>query len=114
MPLTEEDARRLEALGHAREAFSFRNPETGHLQLRTVDPAPGETARPCYFLRDGRCIAYEHRPQGCRIYPLVLNEEGRLLRDEDCPHRREFPLDPSARRRILRIVGAVEREALKR
>jgi Fe-S-cluster containining protein len=101
MPLTEEDARRLEALGHARAAFS--RTLDGALTLANVSGA-------CYFLKDGRCSVYDERPAGCRLYPFVLTPEGRMVRDEDCPWRREFREAPGTRRRLLRVVAVVERE----
>lgn len=110
MPLTEEDAARLAALGHERAAFS-RVGEDGILYLRTVDAAEGMPGKPCYFLKEGRCSAYAERPQGCRVYPFVMTEDGKLVRDEDCPFRREFPADPSAKRRIERIHATLLREA---
>jgi Fe-S-cluster containining protein len=84
MPVMEEDVTRLVALGHAREAFTTRG-EGGFLQLQTVEPAEGMPGRPCFFLKENKCSVYADRPTGCRIYPMVLNEAARLLRDEDCP-----------------------------
>lgn len=112
MPLTEADVARLEALGHRREEFT--RPSTdgrGWPQLRTREADAEGAPRPCFFLRDGRCSVYEHRPEGCRVYPFVLTEDGKLARDEDCPHRDEFPHDPSARRRLARVVWTLDAEA---
>lgn len=107
MPLTEEDAARLEALGHARAAFTTRG-EGNVLQLANVDGA-------CFFLREGKCSVYDARPVGCTIYPFVMTDDGkRVLRDEDCPHRREFPHDATALRRIRVIHGTLLREAARR
>lgn len=108
MPLTESDIARLEALGHDRAAFVARDDE-GRARLATRDAEAGG-ARPCHFLREGRCSAYDARPEGCRIYPLVLDLRGRLTKDEECPHGDEFPRDPGARRRIERILSTVDRE----
>lgn len=113
MPVTEDDVARLVALGHDRAAFTTVGAE-GWLHLATVEPAEGMPGRPCYFLKDGACSVYAARPQGCRIYPIVLNESSRLVRDEDCPHRAEFPVDPAAKRRIQRILSALDREARSR
>ena len=104
MPLTEDDITRLAALGHRREDFVTWSDE-GTAQLKVRE----ETGKPCFFLRDNRCSVYADRPAGCRIYPLVLNEHGRLVRDEDCPHRAEFPLDPTAKRRIQRVINNLAR-----
>lgn len=111
MPVTEDDVARLVARGHDRAAFTRRSPEDGVLYLRTVEPAEGMSGRPCFFLKDGRCSAYGDRPQGCRIYPFVLTVDQYLVRDEDCPHRREFPQDPALKRRIQKIAATLTREA---
>lgn len=95
MPVTEDDVAKLAALGHDRSAFTIIGDE-GFLQLANVDGK-------CFFLKDEQCSVYASRPQGCRIYPFVLTQTGNLTRDEDCPHRREFAHDASAKRRIDRI-----------
>lgn len=104
MPLTDDDIGRLLALGHKREDFvTYSDEETAQLKVRE------EKGKPCFFLREDRCSVYADRPTGCRIYPLVLNERAKVVRDEDCPHRAEFPLDPSAKRRIQRVVSNLAR-----
>ena len=105
MPLTEEDAARLAALGHPRERFT--RVLGGTLTLNNVDGA-------CYFLKDERCSVYADRPAGCRIYPFVLTAEGRMVRDVDCPHRAEFKAQPGLQRRLLRIVAVIGRETAGR
>lgn len=111
MPITEEDVARLVALGHPRESFSRRSAEDGVLYLQTVEGKEGDPGKPCYFLKEGRCSVYADRPQGCRIYPFVMTEDGRIVRDEDCPWRREFAQDPALKRRIQRIATTLTKEA---
>lgn len=113
MPLTEEDAARLAALGHDITAFS-RIGDDGVRYLRTRDEARADGKRPCFFLRDGLCSAYADRPAGCRTYPFVLTTDGKVLRDEDCPHAHEFPRDPATGRRLSRIAFTLHREAERR
>lgn len=108
MPLTVDDIARLVALGHDRAAFVTFSAE-GTAQLSTVEPADGESARPCFFLKEGKCSVYADRPAGCRIYPLVLNDRMKLVKDDECPHRAEFPLDPTAKRRIQRVLSNLAR-----
>lgn len=108
MPLTGDDIKRLEAKGHDRAAFVTWS-EDGAAQLNTVAPLEGQTERPCFFLKENKCSVYGDRPAGCRIYPFVLNERAKVMRDEDCPHRNEFPSDPTAKRRILRVISNLAR-----
>jgi hypothetical protein len=124
MPLTEEDATRLEKLGHAagaaedpdgrarplwtRAAFSrIADDGTGELRLQNVSGA-------FFFLKNDRCSVYADRPAGCRTYPFVLTPQGKLVRDEDCPWRREFAQPPGVQRRLIQITGTVAREAAQR
>lgn len=114
MPITEEDARRLEARGHKREDFAEADGD-GILTLRNIDNADPAGKRHCYFLRSDLCSVYEARPAGCRIYPFVLDASAtRVVRDEDCPHRREFAQDAGAGRRLRVLWGAIGAEAAKR
>lgn len=112
MLLSEADLARLEGLGNARDAFSFVDGD-GFAVLRNVDGPEGERPR-CFFLKEGQCSVYEHRPEGCRSYPIILNERRRAIRDEDCPHRSEFPRPPATQRRLMALYQRIEREAQAR
>lgn len=105
MPLTEEDAARLAALGHDRAKFTRLL--DGTLTLQNVEGA-------CFFLKDERCSVYAQRPAGCRTYPFVLTPQGRVVRDEDCPWRREFSQPSGIQRKLIQITGTVAREAARR
>ena len=81
MTMTEEDLSRLEGAG--RSGF-YRLNEEGVPQLVNLDGH-------CVFLVDGRCSVYQHRPEGCRLYPLILDlETDEVVRDDYCPWRDEF------------------------
>jgi len=79
MPLSRRDVERLEGRGH--DPAEFTMVEDGFTFLANVDSR-------CFFLdADGRCIEYGHRPEGCRLYPLVLDEEmTEFDMDHLCPH----------------------------
>ena len=108
MPLREADAARLAARGHDPARFARR--DDGWLLLRN------EAGR-CVFLRDDRCSVYEDRPEGCRLYPLVYEEDAGPALDELCPWRDDFAAhgrDPQARRRLDALVRALVRERAAR
>lgn len=113
MPLTEEDAARLAALGHSLDAFS-RIGDDRVRYLRTVDAPRADGKRPCHFLKDGLCSVYADRPAGCRTYPFVMTTEGKVVRDHDCPWRDEFPREPALPRTLQRIAFTLHREAKDR
>ncbi|MBO8181948.1 MAG: YkgJ family cysteine cluster protein [Archaeoglobus sp.] len=80
MPLTMEDVERILSLGFEVDDFSIV--VDGVRRLRNVGGR-------CFFLENNRCTIYEHRPKGCRIYPLVLNEKGEVVVDDVCPLKEE-------------------------
>ncbi len=98
MPLTEEDLRRIEGLGYVKDEFSIRDGETR--RLRNVNGR-------CYFLDDeNRCVIYEHRPEGCRLYPAVFDGE-KVVVDKICPKWREVKVCEGAKKRLLRLIERV-------
>lgn len=76
MPLTLEDIERIRSLGYKLEEFAeFRD---GYWRLKNIDGH-------CVFLRNGRCSIYEHRPEGCRYYPVIEEDGGCTIDLEVCP-----------------------------
>jgi Fe-S-cluster containining protein len=98
MTLTLADVARLEATGHTGFCGEL---DDGSWVLRNVDGH-------CVFLVVGRCSVYARRPEGCRLYPLVLDlDKDRVVRDDFCPFRREFRL---TRRDKIMLRASVTRE----
>lgn len=107
MPLTNADIRRIEALGHR----GFH-----HLDDERV-PVLNNHDGHCVFLGpDGRCTIYEHRPAGCRLYPLVWDRDlERVIRDDVvCPYTKEFPVDARREAELLRVLATLRKEAEQR
>jgi len=105
MTLTEADAQRLEAAG--RRDFYFVN-DDHDLQLVNVNGH-------CIFLVDGRCSVHDDRPEGCRLYPLILDlSVDRVVRDAFCPWAREFTFTQDDRVQLRKSVAEEENEARKR
>ena len=47
---------------------------------------------PCVFLRNGECSIENEKPLCCRVFPLVLESDGKAFRwkvSEECPRKRE-------------------------
>jgi Fe-S-cluster containining protein len=105
MTLTEADVARLEASG----ATDFaRLNAAGDLELVNRDGR-------CVFLGDQGCRVYSIRPEGCRLYPLILDcRSGQVVRDGFCPHADEFPVDAAHARTLRRSVEREETEAIRR
>jgi Fe-S-cluster containining protein len=105
MTLTEADVARLESLGY--RGF-YRENRAGDLQLLN---ARGR----CVFLEDGRCVVHDHQPEGCELYPLILDADAdRVVRHDFCPHADEFEIKPDAERQLRESVATERREAAAR
>ncbi len=105
MPLSEDDVRRIAEAGHR---DFYHQDEEGYFILRNVNGR-------CVFLGKEGCTIYAIRPEGCRLYPFVLGDEGVEL-DTDCPHREEFSqrFNPGIEERLRELVERIEDERLKR
>jgi Fe-S-cluster containining protein len=105
MTLTEADVAALRSTGARR--FSRRN-QDGISQLVNRDGH-------CVFLVDGSCSVYEHRPEGCRLYPLILDLDlDQVVRDDFCPWRDEFEFTAEDSAAVRESVAAEAREAAPR
>jgi len=101
MTLTEADRERLDAAG-CRDFFIVNDDDD--LQLVNVDGH-------CIFLVDGLCSVHEDRPEGCRLYPLILDlSVDRIVLDAFCPWAKEFTFTQDDRVELLRSVSDEERE----
>ncbi len=68
----------------------------------------------CVFHDGEQCTIYSNRPLGCRLYPVIFDEDlNHPVMDRLCPFRAEFPLSSKARREssklYLKLIG--ERQA---
>ena len=105
MTLTVEDVDRLAALGH--RGFFRQTPE-GQLQLVNRHGR-------CVFLRGSECAVYADRPEGCRLYPFILDRDlDQPVRDDFCPHAEEFEFGPDDEARLRRSIATEDAEAAER
>jgi Fe-S-cluster containining protein len=101
MTLTEADVTRLVTAGH--RDFFFVN-DDHDLQLLNVDEH-------CIFLVDGLCSVHDDRPEGCRLYPLILDlSVDRVVLDSVCPWAREFTFSQDDEVTLRRSVMDEARE----
>jgi len=100
MLLLREDVERLEGLGFRREEFAVER--EGFLRLRN-------TGGLCVFYDagTGRCRVYDARPLGCRLYPLVFDEERGVLLDPECPLASFFAEDCLELEQALQLLRKV-------
>jgi Fe-S-cluster containining protein len=93
MPLTSRDIKRISDSG--KRDFYHK----GSHQLVNIHGR-------CFFLSEnGDCTIYDIRPEGCRLYPLIMSMPSREpILDEECPHIDEFTIELEE---VIRLNGLV-------
>lgn len=96
MELTPEDVKRISEAGFS----GFHIDLDDAMTLRNVDGR-------CFFLDpSGRCGIYDIRPEGCGLYPLVMDISSMTpCLDDGCPHTEEFSIDPDD---VMQLANLIE------
>jgi Fe-S-cluster containining protein len=111
MPLSQEDAENISKhTGLVISQFTKPLTETSFVLELANDPK----TRACVFLETdsaaedspGTCKIHSHRPSGCRSYPVVLDMEDLVFKDELCPYNDEFPEATEEQRLALLSLDA--------
>jgi len=107
MMLSEEDIARLEKRGHNRKSF-VRIDAEGYALLRNRQ---GHCV--FYNIQERRCEVYAFRPAGCRVYPVVFDEESGVIVDFICHALGSISEDEKARRGkcVIRLLEKIDAQA---
>lgn len=104
MPLSQLDIDRITQLGYMVKAFAVKSQNGWRLKNRFGR---------CVFLSTSRCVVYAHRPEGCRLYPLVLDEEsGQNVKDDVCPYREEFKVTKNDEKKLTLFLKKLGMETI--
>lgn len=101
MPLSNEDIAKIQNLGYEENFFVREKQGLKYLKNRRGR---------CVFL-ECNCAIYENRPEGCKLYPVVLDSRtGRAILDELCPFQKEFHVSFKKSLRITRLYFFLTRQ----
>ena len=110
MLLSKRDIKRLEKRGFSQREFAWFDRQ-GYVQLKNRDGY-------CVFYdRNNQiCSVYADRPSGCRVYPVILDEEKGIVLDTICESRGSISEEEKRLkgRRVRRLLKVVDYEALER
>jgi len=110
MLLSEKDIERLEHKGYCKDSFVVFD-EEGFPKLRNLHGH-------CFFynVEDKRCKVYRSRPLGCRLYPVVFDEEKGIVVDEDCCAKEKLEGSHVAKRgwKVIRLLQKIDAEMERR
>jgi hypothetical protein len=82
MLLSNKDIESIQELGY--EKNDFVKEDRSWLKLKNKNGR-------CFFHNGKICLIYSNRPEGCKTYPLIFNEEYKsAVIDTECPYRDFF------------------------
>jgi len=110
MLLSNADIERLERKGYSREFFTRFDSE-GYAKLRNQQEC-------CVFydVEKRQCKVRADRPLGCRIYPVIYDEEKGIIVDDICHAQDTVTEKQKAKkgRKVLKLLEKIDAEAEKR
>ena len=110
MLLSSKDIERLERKGYNRNFF-VRFDSEGYATLRNQHGH-------CVFYdpEKRRCKVRAHRPEGCRIYPVLYDEDKGITVDTICPSRNTVNEEQKAEKgeKVLKLLEKIDAEAKNR
>jgi Fe-S-cluster containining protein len=110
MLLSLKDIERLERKGYDRDFFA-RFDSQGYAMLKN-------NRGYCVFYdaEKRRCKIRAHRPSGCRIYPVIYDEDKGIIVDPICPSRNSVTDKQKAKRgdKVIKLLETIDAEAKRR
>jgi len=99
MLLSNKDVERIQRLGYKLDYFV--RIKKGWLKLKNREER-------CVF-HDGKiCLIYDNKPEGCKFYPIIFNEENNsAIIDEDCPYENDFRFNKRDIERLYVLVNQI-------
>jgi Fe-S-cluster containining protein len=108
MLLLDEDVKRIIALGYDEQFFAKKDSD-GFKVLQNSG------AGRCVFHDGSQCTIYENRPKGCKLYPIIFDENSMsAVRDKLCPYRNEFSLTQKEKKELWNIYPRLLSESSQR
>ena len=106
MPLLDSDIKRIIKLGYKLDDFAVRTEDGWRLK---------NISGRCFFLSKNDCRIYPQRPEGCRLYPLIYDENlEKPIIDPLCPHGNEFEVRKDHIKRLMILLEKLEQENMSR
>ena len=110
MLLCKKDIKRLEKRGFCQNQF-VNFDKIGYALLKNREGY-------CIFydLKNRKCSVYKDRPSGCRVYPVILDEETGIILDDICQSRNTITLEEKRikGKTVIRLLEIIDAEASER
>lgn len=110
MLLSKKDIVRLEKIGFS-ESFFVHYDKQGYAVLKNK-------AGYCVFYdpQKKQCKVYVNRPSGCRVYPVIFDEDNGIILDSICHYRETISEKEKSLqgKRVIRLLEKIDAEARER
>lgn len=110
MLLSKKDIKRLEDRGYRPNQF-VRYDKQGYATLKNREGY-------CVFYDRAKrqCSEYVNRPSGCRVYPVIVDEEKGIVLDTICESRNSISEQEKTLKgkRVVKLLEVIDFEALAR
>jgi len=110
MLLAVKDIRRLEKKGFASNYFAKLDKQ-GYAVLKNQEGY-------CVFydLKNRKCRVYDDRPSGCRVYPVIMDEEKGIILDDICDSCGTITLKEKKvqGKKVIKLLEKIDTEAENR
>jgi len=110
MLLSKKDIKQLEERGYKPSKF-VRYDRHGYATLKNREGY-------CVFYDQTkrRCSEYASRPSGCRVYPVIVDDERGIVLDSICEARNSVTAQEKAAKgkRVIKLLEVIDSEAQKR
>jgi uncharacterized protein len=110
MLLSKKDIKRLEKIGFSQNQFVIFD-KHGYAKLRNREGY-------CFFYDrlNQKCSVYIDRPAGCRVYPVILDEDTGIILDSICESRKSITQSEKniKGKRVIRLLDIIDSEAHER
>jgi Fe-S-cluster containining protein len=110
MLLSKKDIKRLEDRGFTENQF-VEYDKRGYAQLKNRDGY-------CVFYdrKNLQCIVYLSRPSGCRVYPVIFDEDNGVVLDSICQSKNTITQEEKnlKGKRVIKLLKKIDSEALER
>lgn len=102
MSLSNSDIARIKGLGFYEDSFVLER--NGSHYLKNLSGR-------CIFHNGKQCTIYNDRPDGCRLYPAVFDEnKGKVILHLYCPHHGRFQLKSHISRDVINLIRRLDLE----
>jgi len=102
MLLSKNDIEKIQNIGYSINFFVRR--EKGFLKLKNKGGK-------CVFHNGKICLIYNNRPDGCKLYPLIFNEEyKKAVFDEECLYKDNFEFNIQDLKKLNNLIIQINSE----